>query len=161
VFRPEILGIMIPIVAIVTFWVYMIVQSVFRSRIRELEIRERIAMIEKGMLPSPEADPRGFDRAMGRYDSGSDPRRVGHYRHRRAGVTLVAVGLGLMLMIGIAGQAPESAIGVGGFIVLLGIAFIVNSILDRPRLDEAAAGRSDSSGSSMSGPSATDSSPRV
>ena len=37
-------------------------------RMRELRIRERIAMIEKGLVPPPEVDPAGFDRAMGRYD---------------------------------------------------------------------------------------------
>lgn len=151
---------MIPLVAIVTFWVYMIVHSVGRARVRELEIRERIAMIEKGLVPSPEADPRGFDRAMGRYDRRYELHRGGPYRHRRAGVTLIAVGLGLMLMIGIAGQEPQSAIGVGGFFVLLGIAFIVNSVIDQTRLDEVNSGKSDS-GSSMSGPPAPDSSPRI
>ena len=28
-----------------------------RERLRELAIRERIAMIEKGLVPSPESDP--------------------------------------------------------------------------------------------------------
>ena len=36
-----------------------------RARIREFEIRERIAMIEKGLVPPPEKDPDGFDRVLG------------------------------------------------------------------------------------------------
>jgi len=32
-----------------------------RDRMRELAMRERIAMIEKGLVPSPESDPARFD----------------------------------------------------------------------------------------------------
>ena len=55
---------MVPIVAIIGGISVAIVNSIGRARIRELEIRERIAMIEKGMVPSPEADPNGFERRM-------------------------------------------------------------------------------------------------
>ena len=55
---------MIPIVAIVGAFVYAIIQTLAKSRVRELEVRERIAMIERGLVPPPEVDPRGFDRAM-------------------------------------------------------------------------------------------------
>src|SRR6266478_1670917 len=107
---------LIPIVAIIGAFTYAIVQSMHKARVRELEVRERIAMIERGLVPPPEVDPRGFDRAMSRYDR---RRANGPYRHRRAGVALVGVGLGLMLMIGIAGHEPSQAIGVGGFLVVL------------------------------------------
>ena len=43
---------------------YVIVLTLSRARVRELEVRERIAMIERGLVPPPEVDPRGFDRAM-------------------------------------------------------------------------------------------------
>jgi hypothetical protein len=124
----------IPIAAILGFWLFMIVASISRSRVRELEVRERIAMIERGLVPPPEVDPRGFDRAMSRYDR---RRANGPHRHRRAGVALVGVGLGLMLMIGIAGHEPSQAIGVGGFLVVLGAAFLVNSLFEQhqPRVD--------------------------
>src|SRR5437899_12143568 len=89
---------MIPVIAIVGAFTYAIVQSMHRARVRELEIKERIAMIEKGMVPHPEVDPRGFDRAMNRYD------RVqwttSSVRHRRAGMTLIGVGVGLLGLIG-------------------------------------------------------------
>lgn len=130
--RLEFLAVMTPIVMIVAFWAYMIVHSLAKARVRELEIRERIAMIEKGLVPPPEVDPRGFDRAMARYE-----RRAGAtYRHRRAGITLVGVGLGLMVMIAFAGEEPQKAVGVGGFIVLLGLAFIVNSVLEQRQPDD-------------------------
>lgn len=128
---------LIAIVAIVGSFTYGIVRSLANARIRELEVRERIAMIERGLVPPPEKDPQGFDRAMNRYDRarGYDddedayPRPV--RRYRSAGVTLMGVGFGLMLMIGVAGGAIEAGIGVGGFLVVMGLAFFVNSWLSR------------------------------
>jgi len=57
---------MIPVVAIIGGISVAITSIRAEARLRELRIRERIAMIEKGLVPSPEVDPRGFDRAMGR-----------------------------------------------------------------------------------------------
>jgi hypothetical protein len=115
---------LIPIVAIIGAFTYAIVQTLARARVRELEVRERIAMIERGLVPPPEVDPRGFDRAMDRYERQRD-RSPG--RHRRAGVTLMGVGFGLMLLIGVAGDSMSSGIGIGGFLVIMGLAFFINS----------------------------------
>jgi hypothetical protein len=41
-----------------------IVAATAKARVRELEIRERIAMIERGLVPSPETDPKGFEQRM-------------------------------------------------------------------------------------------------
>ena len=103
-----------------------------RARVRELEVRERIAMIERGLVPPPEVDPRGFDRAMDRYERYRE-RSPG--RHRRAGVTLMGVGFGLMVLIGVAGDSMSSGIGVGGFLVIMGLAFFINSLFDRSNED--------------------------
>jgi uncharacterized membrane protein len=112
-------------------------------------------MIEKGLVPAPEADPRGFDRAMARYD-----RRpaVGGYRHRRAGVTLIGVGLGVMMLITFAGEQPRQGIGVGGVFVMLGLAFVVNSLLEQrqPHLDGSAAKSNENLSSPPSSPAAPD-----
>jgi len=51
------IALVIPIVAIAGWLLYAIGSVVMRSRIRELEVRARIAMIEKGMVPPPERDP--------------------------------------------------------------------------------------------------------
>ena len=118
---------LIPIIAIVGAFTTAIVATLSRARVRELEIRERIAMIEKGLVPPPEVDPHGFDRAMDRYDRYSvrAPRR-----HRSAGVTLMGVGFGLMILITFAGESPSTAFGVGGFLVVIGLAFFLNSRFD-------------------------------
>jgi hypothetical protein len=118
----------IPITAIAGAFVFIIIQTMTRARLRELEIRERIAMIERGLVPPPEVDPRGFDRAMKRLERVES--RSGASRHRRAGVTLIGIGIGLMVLIAFAGESVSHALGVGGFLVVIGLAFFVNSLMD-------------------------------
>jgi hypothetical protein len=119
---------LIPISVILGVFVLMVVRTVVRARVRELEIRERIAMIERGLVPAPEVDPRGFDRAMTRLERREY--RSGSGRHRRAGVTLMGVGFGLMVLIAFTANETSVAIGVGGFLVVIGIAFFINSLID-------------------------------
>jgi hypothetical protein len=133
----------IPIVAIVGGITLAIVKSISVARVRELEVRERIAMIEKGLVPPPESNPRGFEKAMNamegnrqtRWDDPYDRylyrRHRGAERHRSAGIMLTGIGFGLMLMLGLTTRNPGTGIGVGGFLVLLGLAFFINSILER------------------------------
>jgi hypothetical protein len=59
---------MIPIVGRSARLPFIVVLTLSRARVRELEVRERIAMIERGLVPPPKSIPRGFDRAMHRYD---------------------------------------------------------------------------------------------
>lgn len=123
---------LIPVVATICTFAFVIVLTLSKARVRELEVRERIAMIERGLVPPPEVDPRGFDRAMYRYERN---RYRSPGRHRRAGVTLIGVGLGLTMLIGVAGGAMSQGIGVGGFFVIIGLAFFVNSLFDHPGED--------------------------
>ena len=124
---------LIPIVAIICSFAFVIVLTLSRARVRELEVRERIAMIERGLVPPPEVDPRGFDRAMDRHDRFDRYRYRAPGRHRRAGVTLMGVGFGLVFLIGVAGGSMNEGIGVGGFLVIMGLAFLINSLFDHSR----------------------------
>ena len=127
---------LIPIVAILAGCTVAIVGTLARNRVRELEIRERIAMIEKGLVPPPEVDPRGFERAMARQDLQSFQARYRPYgRHRRGGITLIGVGLGLMVLITFVDSNPRDGIGVGGFLVIIGLAFLINSMFESRELD--------------------------
>jgi hypothetical protein len=137
----------VPIVAILGAFGTAVAATIVRGRVRELEIRERIAMIEKGLMPPPEVDPRGFDRAMDRYDRRQWTTSAA--RHRSAGIVLLGVGIGLFFMIAIAGQEPNAGIGVGGFVAVLGLAFLINSLFERN--SPSAAPPSNTTNSSSSG----------
>jgi hypothetical protein len=123
---------LIPITAIIGAFIYVIVKTLAHSRVRELEIRERIAMIERGLVPAPEVDPRGFDHAMSKLEARDDraQRRSSSGRHRRAGVMAMGVGFGLMVLIAFTSGEESIAIGVGGFLVVIGVAFFINSLIE-------------------------------
>ena len=123
---------LIPIVAIIGGCTVAIAAMMARARVREAEIRERIAMIERGLVPAPEVDPRGFDQAMNGFE-----RSYGRYpgasgKHRRAGVLLMGIGFGLMFLIAVAGNAPSEGIGIGGFLVIFGAALLYLSAVNEP-----------------------------
>jgi hypothetical protein len=125
-----VLALLIPIVAIVGWVIYAVVSVVMRSRIHELQMRERIAMVEKGLVPPPERDPAGFERAMPPTPGIPQPPPIGYrhyraYKHRSAGITMIAVGFGLMVMM-----YPNFR--VGGFLVVVGIGFIISGLMERP-----------------------------
>ena len=126
---------LIPIIAVLGIVASAILAVHSRARIRELEIRERIAMIERGLVPPPEVDPHGFDRAMDRLDRA----QVGGFvfanravRHRRSGIILMGVGFGLMVLIGLSDVSGDfrQALGVGGFLVIVGFAFFLSSFFE-------------------------------
>ena len=126
-----IIAIFIPVVAIIGGIGVGIAAILSNAKVREARIRERIAMIEKGLVPPPEVDPAGFDRAMHRHERSGygGPKRA----QRRAGVVVMGVGFGLMFLISIAAGAVSEGIGVGGFLVILGLAFLINSLLEPQR----------------------------
>lgn len=128
-----VIGVFIPIVAIVGGFAVAIAGIVSRSRVRQLEIRERIAMIERGMVPAPETDPRGFDRAMSRMERGH---RRGPGRHRRVGIILLAVGFGFIVLIGVAADELRDAIGIGGMLIMIGLGFLALSYFEDGRSQE-------------------------
>jgi len=123
---------LIPIVAIAGGIMVAIVSTISKGRVRELEIRERIAMIERGMVPPPEADPVGFERSL-RSVEGMQYRHSGT-RHRSAGVIVMSIGFGLMLLIAFTSGEVGVGIGVGGFLVILGLGLFVVSLLSTPTM---------------------------
>jgi hypothetical protein len=92
-----------------------------RRTLRELEIKERVALIEKGLSPPPELLPTGSVDSVN-----LPPTRVDRYR--TAGILFVGLGLALMLLLGAAAGQPQIGVGVGGAIAVLGAALIANSV---------------------------------
>ena len=95
-----------------------------RQHSHQLELRhkERMALIERGLLPA--AEPLYGTRGPGN-------RGVAQARSMSLGIVIVALGLGLMTIVSIAGGAPEAGVGVGGGIAIIGAAFIINSLVSR------------------------------
>src|SRR5262245_41422083 len=80
--------------------------------------------------------------------------RYGSSRHRRAAVTLMGVGFGLIVLIGFTSNEMSVAIGVGGFLVVLGIAFFINSLIDGGSAADLRSGPPQSFGPSSGNPAA-------
>ena len=98
--------------------------------------RERLAMIERGLVPPPELSE--VERTMKAMAGSADHplpelTRTPHDRFRSMGVITIGIGFSLMLIIGVAGGSPRSGIGTGGAIAILGVAMVVNAYLDRGR----------------------------
>jgi hypothetical protein len=121
----------IPLAAITGWAVITLYRMHVAGKAREHLHRERLAMIEKGVVPPPEADPKQFERMMdwhpsaaGGYDRGAGSLRTG--------LILVAVGIGIALMRYL--QAGDvfagRGLGAGVFLVVLGIAFLVNAMFE-------------------------------
>jgi Domain of unknown function (DUF6249) len=92
----------------------------------EMQHRERLAMIERGLMPSPELDPEAFERHMGR-----PPVRetTASGRWRGAGILLIGLGLALVFLLSFAAGEPEIGVGVGGAFIVVGAAFVVNAMM--------------------------------
>ena len=118
----------------------MIAAMTNRRKMREMEHRERLAMIDRGLMPSPESNPAGFDAAAGLAEAPTElPDR--RHRYRTAGVLLIGFGVGLMFLIGVASNAPETGIGIGGAWISLGAASLLNYYLLTRRDEESRTAR--------------------
>lgn len=123
-----------------------------RARMRELASRERIAMIERGLVPPADMDPETFERARGRYLS-DEYRHYRPNRFRSAGVILMGIGLGLTVLITFAAGQPSVGLGVGGSFALVGLAFFLLSVLEAREAPRRTSTRAGGTPPSADGPS--------
>jgi uncharacterized protein DUF6249 len=110
----------------------MITAMINRRKMREMEHRERLAMIERGLMPSPESDPGAFEAAAGFAPPPEEP-GVGY---RTAGVLMIGFGVGLMLLISLLSRSAAYGIGIGGVWAIIGAASLVNYYLIARREEE-------------------------
>jgi hypothetical protein len=120
----EVLGLIVTVTVIICGVAVLLMAMVNRRKMLEMKHRERLAMIERGMLPPPEVDPNGFERRA----LGMRPPSRSSVRFRSAGVLMIGVGLALMLLISYAGDSPEPGIGVGGAFAVVGAALLLNGL---------------------------------
>jgi hypothetical protein len=105
----------------------LMIAAMFNRRgLREMEHRERLAMIERGLMPSPESDPGGFESAAGFRSIAESPAGV---RYRTAGVLMIGFGMALLMLITFSAGDMSSGIGVGGSFAVLGAACLLNYLL--------------------------------
>jgi hypothetical protein len=115
---------LLPLIFIVGGIVIIALNMHHRMKLKALRSQERLAMIEKGLsVPAPEDQ---VERRITVRDVDSDIRVA---RHRTAGVLFIGLGIGLMLLIGVAAGTPSAGIGIGGAVATIGAAFLVNSLL--------------------------------
>jgi hypothetical protein len=109
--------------------VVMVMSMRQRGRLRELAFKERLALIERGLAPPPEVDPARFERAMGELNW--DERIVERAaRYRRSGVIIIGLGGAIWMIIAFAAGEPAIAFGIGGAIVIVGLALYFISELE-------------------------------
>jgi hypothetical protein len=125
------LEVLIPVVAVAGGILIVLMGIWHQTRMRELAMRERIALIERGLVPSPEADPARFEALLGRPARTPSLSEKGS-RYLTGGVMVIGLGIALMLVIGLAAGQSGVAVGVGGGIVAIGMALVVNSWFCRP-----------------------------
>lgn len=111
----------------------MIAAMANRRRMREMEHRERLAMIERGIMPSPESDPAAFESAAGFRPL---PESQAGVRYRTAGVLMIGFGLAIMMLITFSAHDFGIGFGVGGSWAVLGAASLLNYFLITRREQE-------------------------
>lgn len=99
-----------------------------QSRRQQLEMqhRERLAMIERGLVPPPEVDPAAFERQIGRVPTRETAASA---RWRGAGIMMIGLGLALVFLITFAAGEAGTGVGIGGAFVVLGAAFVINGMM--------------------------------
>ena len=115
-------------IAAITGWAVLTLYRMHvAGRAREQAHRERLAMIEKGLVPPPEADPGQFERMMDWHPS--RPWEPDRYRDSlRTGIILIGVGVGLATMLYL--MNAGGAMGVGALLIVMGAAFLVIAMFE-------------------------------
>ena len=98
-----------------------------RRALREMEHRERIALIQAGIVPAPEADPLGFESQL-QPPSASLSRKD---RWRTAGTLTIGLGLALLVLLSFTGES-DIGFAVGGAFVVLGGSVLLNGVMMSP-----------------------------
>jgi len=129
------LAVIIPIIVLAGGILIVLMGMYQHTKTLDMRHRERMAMIERGLSPLPEGDAHVHVDAARRVQ-----RRPAPPRNISLGIAMVGLGLGLMMIIGFAGGAPDVGVGVGGAVAILGIAFIVNGYVQRQYAPGAPAG---------------------
>lgn len=123
-----------------SIWMVMTLGGIFiilhamtkRQRIAEMTHKERLAMIERGLVPPPHMATQSAH-TFSPSPAGGNARA----RLLSGGIMIIAFGVGLVLLIGVSGGAPEAAFGIGGAIAVFGFALIGIAMVQAPPVQAA------------------------
>lgn len=119
--------VLVVVISVIVFAALGVLWMAMTSRraVREMEHRERLAMIQRGLVPAPESDPLGFESAVAPFQ-GDDLRSE---RWRTAGTLTIGLGLSLVMLLTFTADHPDVGFGIGGAFIVLGSAILVNGFL--------------------------------
>jgi hypothetical protein len=123
------LGVLAAMVGGVTIIVLGLRSQAHRNELRH---QERMAMIERGMIPPPEMAGWAPPPAGGAVTFRDERVAKTSRSQMTFGIVLIGAGMAFMTIVGIAAQTPSVAIGIGGAFVVFGAALIVISRVVRP-----------------------------
>jgi hypothetical protein len=114
----------VTIVSVIVFAALGVLWMAMTSRraVREMEHRERLAMIQRGLVPAPETDPLGFESAVAPFEGDS----LRSDRWRTAGTLTIGLGLALTMLLTFGAGEANVALGIGGAFTILGAAILLN-----------------------------------
>jgi hypothetical protein len=114
----------VTVVAVIVFAGLGVLWMAMTSRraVREMEHRERLAMIQRGLVPAPETDPLGFESAVAPFEEDS----LRSERWRTAGTLTIGLGLALAMLLSFTADQPNIGVGIGGAFIILGSAILLN-----------------------------------
>jgi hypothetical protein len=92
-----------------------------RQALREMEHRERVALIQAGIVPAPEADPLAFETQLRPPSEGMSRKD----RWRTAGTLTIGLGTALLVLLAFTGET-DIGFAVGGAFIVLGGSFLLN-----------------------------------
>ena len=121
---------LIPVLAMVGLFGLAAVWLSRRSRLHELAHRERLAMIERGLVPPVELQGGGvMEFPAGQAPAGGiAPMSKAASRFRSAGIMLVGLGVAVATILTFTAGEPGVGVGVGGALVAIGAAMIINGV---------------------------------
>jgi hypothetical protein len=97
-----------------------------RRQIREMEHRERLAMIERGLTPAIDLESATEERGPSNEDAARHARVL---RWRTAGIMMIGLGLADFFLVTFTVRNAEIGIGVGGALAVIGAAFFANAMM--------------------------------
>ena len=126
---PSFWGVAVPVIAIGGWAIIMLYRMYLVGKSREQVHRERMAMIERGLVPPPESDAERFERMTDWRGRGSETRP---HRSRRTGIILLAVGLAFLIQgyLGGGGILAGGGSFTGVLLTFMGVAFLLISMFE-------------------------------